>query len=116
MKGIGVDICKVARVEEALEKHGARFLARVLTAQELAAKDWTPAALARRWALKEAVAKAFGSGIGAAIGFHDIEVAYTDKGQPQCRVRGFEDCTVWVSTSDDTDYAVAMAAVETATK
>lgn len=109
--GVGTDICQIARMEEALREHGERFLARVLTDKERSQKDWNAAALARRWALKEAVAKACRTGIGAALGFHDIEADYLPNGAVVVRVEGF---AVHASVSDDGGYAVAFAVVEAA--
>lgn len=110
--GIGTDVCRVGRIEAVLARFGDKFLARVLTGMERDSRRWDARKLARRWAIKEAVAKALGTGIGAAVGWHDIEVVYGDKGQPLCRVKGYEDLKVWVTTSDDSDYAVAMAVAE----
>jgi holo-[acyl-carrier protein] synthase len=112
IKGIGTDVCRISRVEAVLEKFGEKFLARVLTEKERHSKRWDARHLARRWAIKEAVTKALGTGIGATVGWHDIEVVYSPKGQPLCRVKGYEALTIWVTTSDDSDYAVAMAVAE----
>lgn len=109
IKGVGTDICQIARIEEALREHGERFLTRVLTENERAQKEWSAAALARRWALKEAVAKACGTGIGGVVGFRDIEVGYTPSGAVVVTVPGF---TIHASVSDDGGYAVAFAVAE----
>lgn len=109
--GIGTDVCRVSRIEEMLVKFGGKFAARVVGPDEEGG-PWEARALARRWAIKEAVAKAFGSGIGEKVALHDIVVRYSEAGQPLCSVRGCEDFKVWVSTSDDGDYAVGMAVVE----
>lgn len=113
IKGIGTDVCRIGRIEAVMEKFGEKFLTRVLTEGERTSKRWDSRNLARRWAIKEAVTKALGTGIGAAVGWHDIEVVYSPKGQPLCRVKGYEDLIIWVTTSDDSDYAVAMAVAET---
>lgn len=109
--GIGTDVCRISRIEEVLEKFGLKFMERVLTPAELEG-HWGPRQFARRWAIKEAVAKATGFGIGADISFQDIEVTRDAKGKPVCSLRGYEDCNVIVSASDDGDYATGMAVIE----
>lgn len=109
VRGIGTDVVALGRVDAVLTEHGERFLQRVLTPVEMAQKDWDGAKLARRWAIKEAVAKAVGSGISGVVGFQDIEVSYTGAGQPQVAVRGFDDADFWVSVSDDCAAGVAVA-------
>lgn len=112
VEGIGVDVCSIGRVEDALAKHGPRFVTRVLRPEEV--EDAMPAAkLARRWALKEAVAKALGSGIGGAVGFQDIALGHTEAGAPTVTVRGHEDKHFMASVSDDAGVAVAMVVVIT---
>ncbi len=114
LKGIGVDTCSVARIEKVWKRFGARFLQRVLTPAEMGQRPWKvsvdAARLARRWAIKEAVSKAFGTGIGAAIGFQQIEVTYTDKGAPQVKVWGHKEA-VLASVSDDAGMVVAFVVV-----
>lgn len=110
--GIGTDICAIARITAVLERSGEQFLHRVLTEAERQG-EWTPRKLARRWAIKEAVAKALGCGIGARLSFQDIEVTHDAQGKPQCVVRTFPEMLVHVSASDDRDYATAFAVVET---
>ena len=76
--GTGFDLTALPRIKALLEKHGERFLTRILTADELAALPSEPARrvayAAGRWASKEAAVKALGSGFSAGIGFHDVEV------------------------------------------
>lgn len=109
--GIGTDICAIERIDAAVARFGDRFYRRVLAECERGG-EWTVRKLARRWAMKEAVAKALGCGIGARVGFQDIEVHYDAKGKPLCRVRGFEHLVLHVSASDDTAYATAFAVAE----
>jgi holo-[acyl-carrier protein] synthase len=89
--GVGMDLVEVARFSEALQKQGDRFVQRIFTPQEQAycgaKKDPAPF-YAARFAAKEAVSKAFGTGIGAAIGWLDIEVAHTPAGAPVVRLSG----------------------------
>ncbi|MFN7163083.1 MAG: holo-ACP synthase [Pseudomonadota bacterium] len=109
--GIGIDRCTIARMEAVHGTFGPRLLSRLLTSTEQAQKEWTAAALARRWACKEAVAKALGTGIGEAFGFQDIEITYSAKGAPQCHVASAEG-TMHISVSDDDGVAIAYAVWE----
>jgi holo-[acyl-carrier protein] synthase len=75
--GIGVDLVEVARLEQSISRQGERFLRRVFTANEIAycsAMKSPGPNYAARFAAKEAVAKAFGTGLGAQLSFQDIEV------------------------------------------
>ncbi len=83
--GTGIDLVEVARIASSFEKFGERFVNRVLLPDEiaycLAHKNPAPF-LAVRFAAKEAVAKAFGTGIGAALGWQDIEIRRQESGAP----------------------------------
>lgn len=85
IRGVGVDIIEVERIRRAVERFGERFLHRILRPAEIAYcrafQDPAPH-LAARFAAKEAVSKAFGTGIGAALGWQDMEVAHRPGGQP----------------------------------
>src|SRR5881394_751204 len=83
--GIGIDIIEVARVAASHEKFGERFLNRILHPAEIAysLSHKNPAPfLAARFAGKEAISKAFGTGIGAQLGWHDMEVGRKESGEP----------------------------------
>ncbi len=83
--GIGVDIVEVARIEQSIARHGERFLHRVFTEDEIAycSKMKSPGPnYAARFAAKEAVSKAFGVGIGAQLGWLEIEVCRGENGAP----------------------------------
>ena len=83
--GSGIDLIEVNRVETAREKYGERYLNRILhpaeTAYCLSHKIPGPF-LAARFAAKEAISKAFGTGIGAQLGWQDIEIRRKDSGEP----------------------------------
>jgi holo-[acyl-carrier protein] synthase len=83
--GVGCDLCDVGRVRGIWERQGERFLAFTYTEAEraycLRMKDPAPF-LAARFAAKEAVAKAFGTGIGEELGWKSIEVAHDERGAP----------------------------------
>ena len=89
--GTGSDIIEVERIRASHEKFGKRFTSRILLAAEieycLRHKDPAPF-LAARFAAKEAVSKAFGTGICAKLGWLDIEVAKHDSGEPYVILHG----------------------------
>ena len=84
---IGVDLIEVARIGSALERHGERFLGRVFTERERAYCRCRPPELAVRFAAKEAVAKALGTGIGT-IEWREIEVVRGPSGAPSVELHG----------------------------
>src|SRR5207253_7807931 len=83
--GIGVDLVECARIERSLERFGEKFLHRVFTDGEIAysmSMKFPARHLAARFAAKEAVSKAFGTGIGKAMGWRDIDVRKKPSGEP----------------------------------
>jgi holo-[acyl-carrier protein] synthase len=83
--GIGIDIIEVERIRASHEKFGERFLKRILRPEEIAYcfSHAQPAPfLAARFSAKEAVSKAFGTGIGRQLGWQDMEVRRKESGQP----------------------------------
>jgi holo-[acyl-carrier protein] synthase len=118
--GTGVDIVETARIASSLERHGDRFLARVFLDGERAycGKMANPAqCYAARFAAKEAVSKAFGTGIGAELGWLDIEVCRKASGEPYVVLHGEGAKTaarlgikeIRLSLSHSDHYAVAHA-------
>ena len=86
--GIGIDQIEVARIRDSLEKHGAHFLDKIFssTEQTYCREKADPAPhLAARFAAKEAVSKALGTGFGKEFGWLDSEVVNGDEGQPILR-------------------------------
>ena len=83
--GVGIDIIEVARVKASYDRFGERFLNRLLLADEIAYcrlhKNPAPF-LAARFAAKEAISKAFGTGIGAQLGWQDMEIQRKNSGEP----------------------------------
>ena len=83
--GVGIDLIEVARIEQSYQRFGERFLQRLLRPAEieycLSFKHPGPH-LAARFAAKEAVSKAFGTGIGSQLGWQDIEVKHRPSGEP----------------------------------
>lgn len=118
--GTGVDIVETARISSSLERHGDRFLARVFLDGERAycGKMASPSqCYAARFAAKEAVSKAFGTGIGAMLGWLDIEVRRKASGEPFVVLHGEGAKTaarlgiteIRLSLSHSEHYAVAHA-------
>ena len=78
---------EIERLQDAVERFGQRFLERVFTPSELAEVGASPASLAARFAAKEAVAKALGTGIGA-VTWQEIEIVRCASRQPDLRLHG----------------------------
>ncbi len=83
----GVDMIEIERIRAAIERHGQRFLTRVFTSQELYEVGEQPASLAARFAAKEAVSKALGSGIGL-VAWQEIEILRGPSREPLLRLHG----------------------------
>lgn len=83
--GIGIDLVENARIEHSLGRFGDRFLHRVFTAGEIEycqSMKFPARHLAARFAAKEALSKAFGTGIGRSMGWRDIDVHRRPSGEP----------------------------------
>ena len=121
--GLGIDIIEVGRIRESHQKFGERFTKRVLRPDEIAYclqhRDPAPF-LAARFAAKEAVSKAFGTGIGSALGWQDIEVRRRDSGEPyvvlhdkgQALFAARQAARLLISLSHTQNYASAIAILE----
>lgn len=123
--GIGTDIASIARVQRSLERHGEAFAERVLTGPELdeyRASRRPERLVAKRFAVKEAVSKALGTGIGAELSFHDVWVGHDALGKPvlhfteaasvRLAARGITKSHL--SLSDEGDTVVAFVVLESA--
>ena len=89
--GTGIDIIEVARIASSYEQFGERLVNRLLLPAEISycLSYRNPAAfLAVRFAAKEAVSKAFGTGIGAALGWQDMEIRRKESGEPYVVLHG----------------------------
>jgi holo-[acyl-carrier protein] synthase len=89
--GIGSDLCDIRRIARTLERHGERFTRRVFTDGERARCDRRAAraeGYARRFAAKEACAKALGTGLSGGVFWRDMEVVNLPSGQPTLRLAG----------------------------
>ena len=121
--GIGIDIIEVARIAASLEKFGHRFGKRILLPDEIAyclAHRHPAPFVAARFAAKEAISKAFGTGIGAQLGWQDMEIAHRESGEPYVILHGkgknlFESRrgkNLFVSISHTDAYAAVVAVLE----
>ncbi len=118
--GIGIDIIEVARIRKAYQRLGKKFLAGVYTEreQEFSLKRADPAErLAARWAAKEAVGKALGTGFARGVRPVDIEIIDNERSRPTVKVTGkaarfMGDMKVHLSISHLKDVATAMAVIE----
>lgn len=120
--GIGIDLVKISRIERAAKQHAA-FLDRVFTEreQEYCERQKYPAQhYAARFAAKEALLKAFGTGLSAGMKWTDIEVLHGEGGGPIVNVSGaVRDLAdlkgvrqIMLSYSHDEGYAVAHAVLD----
>src|SRR5207237_5204964 len=83
--GIGVDLVECARIQRSVDRFGQRFLHRVFTDGEIEysmSMKFPARHLAARFAAKEAVSKAFGTGIGKTMGWRDIDIRKKPSGEP----------------------------------
>ena len=83
----GIDLLEIARLQTAIERHGESFLRRIYTPAERDLCAGNFASLAVRFAAKEAVTKALGTGIGA-VSWHEIEILRNEKGAPTLQLYG----------------------------
>jgi holo-[acyl-carrier protein] synthase len=89
--GIGSDLCDVRRIEKVIERHGERFLARIFTATERARAERRAnryETYAKRFAAKEACAKALGTGLRAGVFWRDMGVINLPSGRPTMKLTG----------------------------
>lgn len=121
--GIGTDIVRIQRLEDNLERFGERFARRILNKNEFEGFQGAIRKahfLAKRFAAKEAAAKALGTGFRNGLSLSDISVSHDDLGKPilnfssraqeQLKARGIVN---WhLSISDEQDYALAFVTLE----
>ena len=89
--GLGSDLCDVRRIEKVLERHGARFLDRIFTPLERAKADRRANRVetyAKRFAAKEACAKALGTGLRRGVFWRDMGVVNLPGGRPTMKLTG----------------------------
>ncbi len=89
--GFGIDLCDIRRIEEILEKHGKRFVERCFTEVERVKSDGRgarAASYAKRFAAKEACAKALGTGLTHGVFWRDMGVVNLPSGRPTLHLTG----------------------------
>lgn len=118
--GIGIDVVEVDRIETAIVRQGEAFLTRLFTEREreYCERQARPAMhYAARFAAKEAVSKAFGTGIGGSAGWLEMEVSRAESGAPKMLFHGNAESflktegisEVQISLTHARDYAAANA-------
>jgi holo-[acyl-carrier protein] synthase len=119
--GIGNDIIEIERIHGVIERHGERFLNRTFTRKE---QDYclkhfkSSARFAGRFAAKEAIAKALGTGFNDSITFLDIEIVNNIVGKPEVVISSalkelIGDSIIHISISHSDNYATAFAVIST---
>lgn len=116
-QGLGNDIIEIERIRLSIERHGQHFLNRLFTQNEqdycYKFKDPVPH-FAGRFAAKEAIAKALGTGFGTEVSWHDVEILGDEQGKPivhlsEAAKRHFNNPRILVSISHSTSHATAVA-------
>lgn len=125
--GIGSDLCDIGRIEETLARFGERFVARCFTEIERRrseARAGRAASYAKRFAAKEACAKALGVGISQGVGWLDMGVVNLPSGMPTLELTGGAEARlrqitppgttarVHLTLTDEEPYAQAMVLIE----
>jgi holo-[acyl-carrier protein] synthase len=116
---IGVDLCEIGRINRIIEEHGERFLIKVFTTQEIAycrKKYIAAASFAARFAAKEALLKAIGTGLRGKFRWKDIEIINNKLGKPEFTVYGktariLKGRRLLLSLSHTADHAIAFVVV-----
>ncbi|MFT4614917.1 MAG: holo-[acyl-carrier protein] synthase [Bacteroidia bacterium] len=117
---VGTDILQIQRIDRVVERQGLRFVQRILTPseqQEYLSSKLANRLLAKRFAAKEAVAKALGTGIGRGVSWQDIGIDHNANGAPIVVLSGgalkvaqeLGSIDIAISIADETDYVVAFA-------
>lgn len=121
--GVGVDLIEVTRIRDTFARFGDRFVRRILHESEIAYclshRDPAPF-LAARFAAKEAISKAFGTGITSELGWTDMEIGKRASGEPFVIMHGagaelFQRrgaIRLHLSLSHTVHYAIAQAVLE----
>ena len=125
--GVGADLCDIRRIEKSLERFGERFKSRCFTELERERSDRKPDpawSYAKRFAAKEACAKALGTGMRADVYWRDMGVVNQRSGQPTLRLTGHaaehlarltpagHEARLHLTLSDEHPYALAFVVIE----
>jgi holo-[acyl-carrier protein] synthase len=125
--GIGTDLTNIERIQRTLNRHGDRFIDRVFSQSErekaISSKNQA-SSYAKRWAAKEALSKALGTGLKMGITWRDMSVSNLETGQPNISVSGQakkhlrkltqvgQVATIHLSLTDDYPWAQAFVIIE----
>lgn len=125
--GLGNDVCNIDRVEQVLQKFDLRFVSRLFSPAEQEELKNTgqkrAAAVAKKFAAKEAFVKALGCGFVDGICWSDVEVLHESGGRPYLQIGGraaeklnalAKKSRLWLTLSDDAPVAAAVVIIETA--
>ena len=116
-RGLGNDLIEISRIRASMERHGLHFINRIFTEKEqdycYRFKDPAPH-FAGRFAAKEAIAKALGTGFGAHLAWKEVEILNDEQGKPQVHLsdaarKTFDHPQIHVAITHSTDYAMAVA-------
>jgi holo-[acyl-carrier protein] synthase len=125
--GIGSDLCRIDRIEKTLARFGERFVARVFTETERLRSERKverAASYAKRFAAKEACAKALGTGLRMGTAWRDMGVVNLRSGQPTLQLTGKaaerlksitpagHHAVLHLTITDDAPYALAVVVIE----
>ncbi len=118
--GIGTDLVSVNRISDLYKKSGDKFAYKILSEKEISLKKISINYLAKRFAGKEAIVKALGSGIGKEISFNDISILNNKNGAPFVKIseksksyKFLKYKKIHISLSDEKKgYALAFVVIE----
>lgn len=121
--GLGIDLVDCERIQNSIERFGERFLQRVFTDGEIAycnSMKFSARHFAARFAAKEALSKAFGTGIGHAMGWRDLDVQKRESGEPFVVLSGGAEmmakerqvARIWISLSHTEQSGMATIILE----
>ena len=115
INGIGTDILDIRRFERLYLNWGNRLVSRLFNKNEIpsySSRKKFIQSLAGKFAAKEAISKAFGTGIGSVIGFKDIKILKNKNGAPTASIDNINDKIIHISISHSDYYAIAFAILE----
>lgn len=126
--GTGSDLCDIRRIEQVIMRHDRRFIQRIFTEIEMQKAEKRHGknrfgTYAKRWAAKEACAKALGTGFSQGVFYHDIEVVNLPTGQPSLKLSngtlkrlrsiiGDHKPNIFLTMTDEYPYAFAQVMIE----
>lgn len=121
--GIGIDLVRISRMDQMINRWGIRFLQKTFTPREISYcsdKVLKSQHYAARFAVKEAVFKALGTGWSRGVTWHDVEVLNDTTGRPEVKLHGkcqklaevLKVKQILITLSHDHEYAIAQALIE----